>query len=206
MLVIGLTGGIASGKSAAADRFAAHGVPIIDTDRLARAVVEPGTPGLEAVRRAFGEEVIEPDGRLNRRRLREIVFADEAARDRLNAIVHPLIGELLAQRLAALSTPYAVLVVPLLVEGGLSRQVDRILVIDVPEETQIRRVMNRDDVSREQAMAVLRAQASRQERLARADDVITNGGAIEALHAAVDALHERYLALSRESGGASSFE
>lgn len=206
MLVIGLTGGIASGKSAAADRFAAHGVPVIDTDLLAREVVEPGTRGLEAVRRAFGDAVIGPDGALDRRRLRERIFADEEARTRLNAIIHPLIGELIRQRLAALTAPYAILVVPLLVEGGLSRQVDRILVIDVAEDTQIHRVMARDAVSREQAAAVLRAQASRDERLGRADDVITNDGSMEALNAAVDTLHERYLALARQGVGGGAFE
>lgn len=197
--VIGLTGGIASGKSAVADRFTSHGIAIVDTDQLAREVVEPGTAGLSELIEAFGPEVLDGSGRLDRRRLRDMVFSEETARERLNAIVHPRVRELAMQRLAQAASEYALLVVPLLVEGGLAGAVDRILVVDVPEQTQVRRVMARDDVSRQQARSILAAQASREQRLAAADDVIDNDTTLASLHAQVDALHQRYLAMATEN-------
>lgn len=195
-LLIGLTGGIASGKSAVADRLQALGATIVDTDQVSREVVEPGTAGLAAVVERFGRGVLDTNGQLDRRRLREIVFADEQARSALNGILHPRIGERAMQKVRAAAGPYVVLVVPLLVEGGMADLVDRILVIDVPVETQIRRVMHRDGVDREHAESIIAAQANRESRLARADDVIVNDGDLEQLQARVDALHRFYLELA----------
>lgn len=204
-LLVGLTGGIASGKTAVADRLAALGATVVDTDQLAREVVEPGTPGLRAVVDRFGAEVLDDGGELDRRKLRQLVFSDPRARADLNAILHPRIGELSMRRVLAAEGPYAVLVVPLLVEGRMAETVDRILVVDVDEATQIERVMRRDGTSREQARAILAAQASRRQRLEKADDVIVNDGSIAALHAQVDALHRHYLELTgMEDDGRSS--
>ena len=206
---IGLTGGIASGKSRAAEVFAQLGVPVIDSDVIAREVVAPGSAGLAAVRARFGDGVLSPDGSLDRRALRERVFADPAARRDLEAITHPLIRQKMAEDSARAGGPYQVHVIPLLAEGarkavaaaaagvaaptGRPRGLDRILVIDCPEEVQVARVMARDRVDEVGARAVLAAQASRAERLSIADDVILNDRGPEALEAAVRALHGRYL-------------
>lgn len=195
MLVV-LTGGIASGKSAAADEFARLGVPVIDTDVLAREVVEPGQPALQAIRAEFGDGVMRADGALDRRALRRIIFADAARRERLEAILHPRIVERARQRLAQLDAGYAVLVVPLLVETGLFADADRVLVVDVPEQTQLERLRARDQVDRDQAHAALAAQATREQRLARADDVIDNSGTLADLHARVAELDRHYRRLA----------
>ncbi|MBA1146501.1 dephospho-CoA kinase [Ectothiorhodospiraceae bacterium WFHF3C12] len=197
-LLIGLTGGIASGKSAVADRLAELGASIVDTDRIARDVVEPGTDGLKAVVARFGRGILDQQGRLDRRRLRERVFADPQARSDLNAILHPRIGAESMQRVARAEGPYVVLVVPLLVEGSMADVVDRVLVIDVPVETQLRRVMARDNIDRDQAQSIMAAQASRETRLQRADDVIVNDGSLADLHEQVDTLHRRYLEMASE--------
>jgi len=188
---IALTGGIASGKTAVSDRFAALGIPVIDTDLIAREVVEPGTPGLAAIEREFGPDVIS-GGALDRRELRRRIFDDAGARRRLEAILHPRISAEARRRLAEVDAPYAVLVVPLLVESGLFEDADRVLVVDVPEQTQIRRLMARDEMSRAQAEAALAAQASREQRLARADEVIDNTGSLADLAAEVDRLDAVY--------------
>jgi dephospho-CoA kinase len=195
---VALTGGIASGKSTVANLFAAHGVPLIDTDVIAREVVEPGQPALAAVAKAFGSDVLDPDGRLDRRRLREIIFSDATARARLEAILHPAIRAAMERQSVAATQagPYQVLVIPLLAEGGRRDHVDRILVVDAPETVQIERLMARDAVTREQAEASLRAQAQRATRLGIADDVVTNTGRIEDLREQVAALHERYVKLA----------
>lgn len=172
MLIIGLTGGIASGKTTVADLFAARGVPLVDADVSAREVVAPGSSGLAAVVEAFGSEILTTTGELDRRALRARVFGQPEERRRLESILHPLIRQHLQDSLQALSGPYALLVAPLLLEGDLSKAVQRVLVVDVPEEVQIARVMSRDGSSREEAEAILRAQMSRQERLARADQSI----------------------------------
>lgn len=198
-LRVGLTGGIASGKTMVSRLFAARGVPVIDTDELAREVVEPGTAGLAAIRERFGAQVIGPDGRLDRRALRELVFRSPDARRDLEAITHPRIRALLEQRSAAAGGPYQILVIPLLVESGRRTAVDRVLVVDCPESLQLERLMRRDGSSRGQAEAILAAQASRAERLAAADDVIRNDGDPAALDAAVAALHQRYLGLATRS-------
>lgn len=194
---IGLTGGIASGKTTVARLFAALGVPVIDSDELAREVVAPGTAGLAAIRARFGPGVLQPDGSLDRRALRELVFADPAARRDLEAITHPAIRELMARRCRAAGGPYQILAIPLLVEGGARRpDIDRILVVDCPEALQVRRVMARDRATEAGARAVLAAQASREARLAVADDIIVNDGDVAALRDCVEALDRRYRVLA----------
>jgi len=198
--VIGLTGGIGAGKSSAAELFAALGAEVIDCDALAREVVAPGSPGLAAVRAAFGEEVIGADGSLDRARLRARIFADASDRARLEGLLHPRIRELARARVAAARGPYVLLVVPLLLEReGYRDLIDRVLVVDAPEEAQLARVEARDGCSRAEAERILAAQLGRRERLARADDVLTNDGPREALAAAVAALHRRYLGLARRA-------
>jgi dephospho-CoA kinase len=201
-LRIGLTGGIASGKSTAADRFAELGVPVIDADRAARAVVAPGTSGLEQVKKRFGPTVVAPDGQLDRRRLRNLIFSDPAARADLNALLHPLIRDHMQLEIVSAVGPYVVLAIPLLIEGGTQRdRVDRILVVDVDEAIQIQRLTSRDGATPEQARAILAAQASRDARLNAADDILPNTGTVSELRQGVDRLHERYLELARQIGG-----
>jgi dephospho-CoA kinase len=202
MLRIGLTGGIASGKSAAAAVFAGLGVPVIDSDVIAREVVAPGSPGLAAIRARFGDGVLQADGQLDRRALRAQVFADPAARRDLEALTHPLIRQKMAALSAAAGGPYQIHAIPLLVEGGVKRPgIDRVLVIDCPEALQIQRVMARDRVDEAGARAVLAAQATRAQRLAAADDVIVNDRGLDALQDAVTALHRRYLELAAVYAG-----
>lgn len=193
MLRVGLTGGVASGKSTVADMFAALGAGIVDTDKVARDVVAPGESGLEAVVAAFGREILQANGALDRRTLRTIVFSEPERRKQLESILHPLIRARTLQLLDALETPYAIVVVPLLIETGFAELVERILVVDCPESQQLDRLRARDDVSDAEARAMLAAQLDRQARLARADDVIDNSGSLEATRAQVAALHERYV-------------
>lgn len=202
MWVLGLTGGIASGKSAAADAFARCGATVIDTDLLAREAVAPGAPALAEIAAAFGTEVLAADGGLDRAAMRARVFADPAARVRLEGILHPRIRALAAARIAAAARaepppPYCVLVVPLLVESGMQTMVDRILVIDVDTATQVERTMARDGIGADLARAMLAAQADRDTRLAAADDVIVNDADLATLERRVGALHAHYLALAR---------
>jgi dephospho-CoA kinase len=193
MFKVGLTGGIASGKTRVAEFFAARGVPVIDSDQI----VAPGAPALAAIRERFGEGVMAADGNLDRRVLRAIVFADPAARRDLEAITHPAIRARMAELNAQARGPYVINAIPLLTEGGGRRDLDRVLVVDCPEDLQIARVMARDQVDEAGARAVLAAQASRAARLAIADDVIVNDGDLGALEARVASLHERYLGLSQ---------
>lgn len=197
MFKVGLTGGIASGKTRVAEFFAARGVPVIDSDQIAREIVAPGAPALAAIRERFGEGVMAADGNLDRRVLRAIVFADPAARRDLEAITHPAIRARMAELNAQARGPYVINAIPLLTEGGGRRDLDRVLVVDCPEDLQIARVMARDQVDEAGARAVLAAQASRSARLAIADDVIVNDGDLGALEARVASLHERYLGLSQ---------
>ena len=192
--IIALTGGIASGKTAASDAFAALGVAVVDTDVIAREVVEPGSEGLALVVEAFGREVLDQQGRLDRARLRTLIFRDAEARARLEGILHPLIQQRASHQLAAVTGPYAILVVPLLIESGLFKDADRVLVVDVPAQVQIERLMQRDEMSEQDAAAALRAQASREQRLASADDVLENTGSIKDLQRRVGELHQHYLA------------
>ena len=192
--VVGLTGGIGSGKSAAAERFGALGIAVVDADVESRRVVEPGEAALDAIAVRFGAGVLGSDGRLDRARLRERVFQDADQRRWLEQLLHPLINRRMAEQLREATSPYAVLVNPLM--RGRDPRVNRILVIDVPEALQVRRTMARDGVDEAQARAVLAAQIDRRQRRAFADDVIVNDGTLAELRAAVDALHERYLRLA----------
>jgi len=194
MFRIGLTGGIASGKSTVADVFTELGAAVVDTDAVAREVVAPGESGLEAVATEFGPDILLPNGELDRRALRSIVFRDPQRRETLESILHPLIRARTLQVIASLEAPYVVVVVPLLLETGFAELVERILVVDCPEAQQLERLRQRDDVGESEAQAMLAAQIDRQTRLARAHDVIDNSGSIESTRAQVKALHERYLA------------
>ena len=193
---VGLTGGIASGKSTAAKFFGALGVPILDSDQIARDVVEPGQPPLERLVERFGRKILTPDGHLDRPALRDIVFSDPKARADLEALTHPAIGAAMEARSAAAGGPYQILVIPLLVEKNLAAHVDRVLVVDCDEELQIRRLRDRDGSTPEQVQAVLRAQAPRAARLKAADDVIHNDSDMSAVRDQVAALHARYLDLA----------
>ena len=201
MLVVGLTGGIGSGKTVVSDGFAAHGVPVIDTDLIARELVEPGQPALAEIAAEFGADCLDQTGCLQRAVLRERVFADPAARQRLEAILHPRIRAVARERIAAQTAPYGLLVIPLLVETGMSDLVDRVLVVDAPEAEQIRRVMARDRIDATQAQRILAAQASRRQRLALADEVVENAGDLTELERRVAALHTYYLRLAAERFG-----
>lgn len=197
MFTVGLTGGIGSGKSTVADCFAALGVPVIDTDVIARDLTAPGGAALDAIRAVFGETVMQADGTLDRAALRRRVFADSAARHQLEAILHPRIRQVVDQTLATLTAPYALIVIPLLAETGGYRDVlNRVLVVDCPEAMQIARVRARSGLTQAEIKAILAAQAGRAERLAVADDIIVNTASLETLRAEVAALHQRYLALA----------
>jgi len=197
--VVALTGGIASGKTAVSDRFAALGVPVIDTDVIAHQVVALGEPALEEIRLAFGDDVLLPDGNLHRSKLREIIFSDGAAKRKLEAILHPAIRAKVQEEIAAVTADYCVVVIPLFTESGAYDWVDRVLVVDTNEETQIERVMQRDGVNRQQAEAALASQTSRQSRLALADDVIENNGSVGELDGEVKRLHHLYGRLAASS-------
>jgi dephospho-CoA kinase len=194
---VGLTGGIASGKSTAAKFFGALGVPIIDTDRLARDVVEPGQPPLERLVERFGPSILTADGHLDRPALRNIVFSDPKARADLEALTHPAIGAAVEARSAEAGGPYQILVIPLLVEKNLGSQLDRVLVVDCDEELQIRRLQARDGSTLEQARAILNAQVPRAARLKAAHDVIMNEGDMSTIRDQVEKLHARYLELAQ---------
>ncbi len=198
---VGLTGGIASGKSTAAKFFGALGVPILDSDQIARDVVEPGQPPLERLVERFGQKILTPDGHLDRPALRDIVFSDPKARADLEALTHPAIGAAMEARSAAAGGPYQVLVIPLLVEKNLAAHVDRVLVVDCDEELQIRRLRDRDGSTLEQVQAILRAQAPRAARLKAADDIIHNDTDMSAVRDQVATLHERYLELAARPRG-----
>ncbi|MDI6750282.1 MAG: dephospho-CoA kinase [Rhodocyclaceae bacterium] len=197
--VVGLTGGIGSGKSAAAERFAARGVPIVDTDAIAHELTAPGGAAIAPIRAAFGDAVLTADGTLDRSAMRRLVFAEPAARKRLEAILHPLIRAESEARLCRLaSAEYAILVVPLLVESGDFRsRVDRVCVVDCPEELQIARVMARSGLSRDEVQAIIAAQTSRAARLAAADDVIDNSRGLAELDVQVASLHEKYRLMAK---------
>lgn len=197
--VVGLTGGIAAGKSAVTRRFEALGVPVHDADVAARVVVEPGSEGLAEIVRTFGPDALDMQGRLDRAAMRRRVFADPAARRELEAIIHPRVREWLQQQALVETAPYCLLAIPLLAENVAHyRWLDRILLVDVPAAVQIERLIARDDIDRLLAERMLSQQATRAERLAIADDVIDNSGGEVALDAHVQTLHRRYLALAAE--------
>jgi dephospho-CoA kinase len=192
---VGLTGGIASGKSTVAKLFAALGVPVIDADELAREVVVPGSEVLARIHARFGNRVLAADGTLDRRVLRDIVFADPSARAELEALTHPAIRAAMEERSAVAGGTYQMLAIPLLIEKGGATPVDRILVVDCDEPLQIRRLQARDGSTLEQARAILAAQAPREARLRAADDVIVNDDGLQALRTQVERLHATYVRL-----------
>jgi dephospho-CoA kinase len=197
---VGLTGGIGSGKSAVADLFARLGVHVVDTDEIAHELTRPGGAAIAPVRAAFGAEAIAADGSLDRPRMRRLAFGDARERKRLEAILHPLIRAESARRLGIARSPYAILVIPLLVEGGVDRsRTARVLVVDCREAQQVERAVRRSGLPEAEIRAIIASQASREERLAAADDVIDNSGAPEALERQVARLNEKYLTLARAS-------
>lgn len=193
--ILGLTGGIGSGKSAVATHFGNLGVHLVDADHAARWVVEPGLPALAQITEHFGSDVLQADGQLDRATLRQRIFEHPEERRWLENLLHPLIGEEIVRDLASAQSPYAILVSPLLIESGQHRMTQRVLVVDAPEAVQIQRTMARDKVSEEQVGAILKAQASREKRLEAADDVLVNDRDLEWLQREVERLHAFYLTL-----------
>jgi len=201
--IVGLTGGIGSGKSAVADAFAARGIDVTDTDRLAHELTAPGAPGLAAITAGLGSQWLGPDGTLDRAALRRAAFADAGLRARLESILHPLIGAAARGAVARWASPYGILVVPLLLErGGLASIVSRILVVDCPEDDQVRRVRARSGFTEDEVRAIMSTQLGRAERVARADDVVDNAGPQSAIAAQVAELDRRYRALAADTGRA----
>ncbi|HFQ5340676.1 TPA: dephospho-CoA kinase [Vibrio vulnificus] len=199
-LVIGLTGGIASGKTTVANLFQQHfAIDIVDADIVARQVVAPGSAGLTAIVDHFGADILTCEGELDRGQLRQRIFARSEEKQWLNALLHPMIRRKMIEDLAQVSSPYALLVVPLLVENQLQTLCDRVLVVDVEEKTQLQRTMDRDGVDEQQVRAILKAQASRHERLALADDVIKNESKDQDLLQQITDLHQKYLAMSKQN-------
>ncbi|EIJ0944308.1 dephospho-CoA kinase [Vibrio vulnificus] len=199
-LVIGLTGGIASGKTTVANLFQQHfAIDIVDADIVARQVVAPGSAGLTAIVDHFGVDILTHEGELDRGQLRQRIFAHSEEKQWLNALLHPVIRRKMIKDLAQVSSPYALLVVPLLVENQLQTLCDRVLVVDVEEKTQLQRTMDRDGVDEQQVRAILKAQASRHERLALADDVIKNESKDQDLLQQITDLHQKYLAMSKQN-------
>lgn len=194
MLVVGLTGGIGCGKSTVSKLFAARGVPILDADVIARELVEPGRPAFETIKRHFGAAVLK-DGALDRGKLRDIIFSDPEQKRWLENLLHPLVYSEIRRRTATLAGPYCIVVVPLLLETGQRHVVDRLLVVDCPEDVQRQRVKLRDRLSDAQIERIIASQSNRAERLAAADDVIENVADEASLSDRIDELHQRYLAL-----------
>lgn len=197
-LVIGITGGIGSGKTAVTDYFASLGITIVDADQAARVVVEPGRPALAEIAEQY-TDILTPEGLLNRRKLRDIIFADDRERVWLEQLLHPLIRKQILQEINASGSAYTIMVSPLLVETDQSQLVNRILVVDVPESVQIERTMHRDGMTEEQTRAILAKQATRQQRLDKADDTVDNSGSLKQLYPQLDKLHQRYLKLGVKS-------
>lgn len=199
MLVVGLTGGIGSGKSTVANYFAELGIDIIDTDQLAREVVAPGTPALIKITEHFGKEILDPKHQLNRKKLGDIVFKNPAERKWLEQLLHPLIREKMQQHIQQAQSSYCIAVIPLLIETQPNKLVDRILIIDSPENLQITRAQQRDNLTQQQITTILKAQATREQRLAAADDVILNDKDLNHLKQQVLQLHKKYLGLAKSS-------
>ncbi|MDH5230059.1 MAG: cell division protein ZapD [Gammaproteobacteria bacterium] len=192
MLVVGLTGGIGCGKSAVASRFEALGVPVIDADQIARELAQPGQAAFERIIDVFGDDILNENGEINRAQLRQIVFNNPQAKEKLEAILHPLVREEMQNQVEAIEAAYCILMIPLLMETGQNQMVDRILVVDCDEALQIERTINRDGVSEEDVRAIINSQISREERLSRANEVIENLGDLVQLYTKVDALDGRY--------------
>ncbi len=201
MLVVGVTGGIGSGKTAATEHFQSLGITIVDADLASRVIVESGREALIRIEEHFGPEVIAADGTLDRRALREIVFNNPDERKWLEQLTHPLIGQEIVRQIQASQSPYTILASPLLLESGQSQLAQRVLLIDVPEALQIKRTTKRDDTTEEGVKAIMKAQMSRDDRRARADDIIVNDQDLAHLHQAVEKLHQRYLEMAQEGAG-----
>ena len=197
--VVGLTGGIGSGKSVVAELFARRGITVVDTDAIAHRLTAPGGGAIEAIRESFGSDFITPEGALDRARMRALVFRDPQSKRRLECILHPRIRAESSTKIAAAGSPYVILVVPLLVEAGADpTRYQRVVVVDCNEDDQIQRVMRRSQLSDDEVRRIMASQAGRQERLDAADDVVDNGEALDDLEPQVEKLHRRYLALARE--------
>ncbi len=197
-LIIGLSGGIGSGKTAVSDRFAQRHITVVDADIIAREVVEPGSAALDSIREHFGDDMLDSHGKLRRAALRQRIFSEPDEKQWLESLLHPLIAEKTLEQLSNIASPYGLYVSPLLVEGGQKALCDRLLVVDVSESTQLRRTMTRDDNDRSQVERIMASQASRQQRLDAADDVLDNSGDLASLDSKVEALHQRYLVLAEE--------
>ena len=195
MLRIGLTGGIGSGKSTVCDLFREFNVPIIDSDIIARELVEPGHPALTQIARLFGEQILQPDGSLNRAKLRELVFNNEQQREQLESLLHPLIRREMHRQISSLDSPYVILAIPLLLEKGWQQQLDRVVVVDCSEQQQRERATRRDGSSAQTIEQIITRQISRDERLAAADDIIDNSGPLDSLRHQVERLHHHFLTL-----------
>ncbi|MBB1465692.1 MULTISPECIES: dephospho-CoA kinase [Vibrio] len=200
-IIIGLSGGIASGKTTVANLFNEHfNIDIVDADIVAREVVAVGSDGLKQITDRFGETILLEDGSLNRSKLRELIFSDPTEKQWLNDLLHPMIRNKIDSDLSKVTSPYGLLVAPLLVENQMQSMADRVLIVDVPTEVQIERTMSRDNVSREQVASILKSQASREQRLAVADDVIKNHTKNQELLPQITDLHQKYLAISTVDG------
>ncbi len=199
MFVVGVTGGIGSGKTAVTNLFAELGVTIVDADIASRIIVEPGKPALQAIAAHFGAEMLLPDGTLNRAAMRARIFSNADDKRWLEQLTHPLIGKEIQQQIANAKSPYAILVSPLLIEGDQHKFCHRILVVDVPESTQLQRTVQRDNNDAEQVKRIIASQATRAQRLSRADDVIENTGTLDDLRNKVAVLHEQYLQLAKSA-------
>ncbi len=200
-IIIGLSGGIASGKTTVANLFNEHfNIDIVDADIIAREVVAVGSDGLKQITDRFGETILLEDGSLNRSKLRELIFSDPTEKQWLNDLLHPMIRNKIDSDLSKVTSPYGLLVAPLLVENQMQSMADRVLIVDVPTEVQIERTMSRDNVSREQVASILKSQASREQRLAVADDVIKNHTKNQELLPQITDLHQKYLAISTVDG------
>jgi dephospho-CoA kinase len=196
MLVIGLTGGIGSGKSIVAQLFANKGIKIIDTDQLARELTQPGHEALVKIASHFGENILSADGSLNRKLLRTIIFSDSNQRHWLEQLLHPLIRIEMELQIQSATSPYCIAIIPLLLETKPNPIINRILVVDASEEQQLQRTQMRDHTTLEEAQAILQTQVTREYRLAHATDIIYNNGSVEELHQEIDRLHQLYLSLS----------
>lgn len=192
MLRIGLTGGIGSGKTTVAEKFAECGAPVIDADRIAHELVKPGMPALKAIIKTFGDELLDNDGHLKRDQLSQLVFSADDQRKKLESILHPLILSEMENRIGSIQTPYCILVIPLLIETDLTKWVDKILVVDVSKKTQIERIKKRDRLDQKDIQSILNTQCSREQRLQAADEIITNEGTFEDLSLQIKELHEKF--------------
>lgn len=202
MYIVGLTGGIGSGKTAASDYFSELGIEVIDADIASRTVVEPGKPALQKIAEYFGADILQTDGALDRALLREKIFSNPEQKTWLETLLHPLIADQVFSELEAASSDYAIFVSPLLIESQQDLICDRVLVIDVPEELQVKRTTQRDSNNPDQVRRMIASQASREQRLAKATDIVVNTGTLDALHKELDRLHSRYQQLAVEKATA----